>query len=673
MKFQNPQLLYALFAIAIPIIIHFFNLRKRTNIRFSNIKFIKSIDKIKGFKNKVKNILILFCRILALLFLIISFCKPFIPNNLNSKYKNKDIIIYIDNSLSMNALDDNGYSLLEVAKKRANSLIKSLKNDNFWIITNDINSARSINNLNNSSVEVIEKINFSAYNLNLNQLISKTSIISNKKKELYIISDMQKNVFNFSNIKEIDTSINIKIIKLKNEITNNISIDSCWSSHPILLKDQDFSIFVKLSNVGDKNINNKNLILSLNGRQKSQQLFNINKNESKIIKLDLFNNDNQLKEGVIEIEDYPIIFDNKLFFTINNISKINIVAINDQGNFNKYISTLFMTDTLLYNFKNIHQDNISYQNLNDKNVLILNEINNFSTELLESCIKIAKKGGSIVVIPPKKINNIINYNKSLAKLNIPPIRNEIISRDQLISKINLSNKLYKNIFNEEVENAEYPTINKYYLFEGNNLQNIINLQDGSLFLGYSSLFSGVSYFFTSPLDSAWNRFSSHSLFVPTLINTALTSVETTSLYYTINRKCDFSSGAKIDISKNLYLTKNNFEAIVNKSYLGKSLSIYGEILKSGAYKLKQNNQNIDIISFNYSSNESNIETITNNEINEAIISNKLKNVETIKEINYRNNIILQKTDKGIELWRISLLFSILFFMIEIMLLKKIKI
>ena len=171
MKFQNPQLLYALFAIAIPIIIHFFNLRKRTDIRFSNIKFIKSIDKIKGFKNKVKNLLILFCRILALLFLIISFCKPFIPNNLNSKYQNKDIIIYIDNSLSMNALDDNGYSLLEVAKKKAINLIKGIKNDNFWIITNDINSARSINNLNNSSVEAIEKINFSAYNLDLNQLI----------------------------------------------------------------------------------------------------------------------------------------------------------------------------------------------------------------------------------------------------------------------------------------------------------------------------------------------------------------------------------------------------------------------------------------------------------------------------------------------------------------------
>ena len=156
MKFQNPQLLYALFALAIPVIIHFFNLRKRTTIRFSNIKFIKNVNKIEGFRNKIKNLLILLCRIFALLLLIISFCKPYIPDNSNNKYNNSDIVIYIDNSLSMNALNENGYSLLEVAKKKAIHLIENSNQNDFWIITNDINSKQSMSYSNHNSIQMIE-------------------------------------------------------------------------------------------------------------------------------------------------------------------------------------------------------------------------------------------------------------------------------------------------------------------------------------------------------------------------------------------------------------------------------------------------------------------------------------------------------------------------------------
>ena len=43
MIYQNPKLLYALFAIAIPILIHLFNLRRHQIIYFSSIRFLKDI------------------------------------------------------------------------------------------------------------------------------------------------------------------------------------------------------------------------------------------------------------------------------------------------------------------------------------------------------------------------------------------------------------------------------------------------------------------------------------------------------------------------------------------------------------------------------------------------------------------------------------------------------
>ena len=59
MIYQNPNLLYALFAIAIPIFIHLFNFRKHKKIYFSSIRFLKDIKEKnfnkfieQGFPNK---------------------------------------------------------------------------------------------------------------------------------------------------------------------------------------------------------------------------------------------------------------------------------------------------------------------------------------------------------------------------------------------------------------------------------------------------------------------------------------------------------------------------------------------------------------------------------------------------------------------------------------------
>ena len=85
MIYQNPKLLYALFAIAIPIIIHLLNLQKEKKIYFSSIRFLKEIKEKNRKRVKLKNILILISRILAITFLVIAFAKPYIAEKGNKK------------------------------------------------------------------------------------------------------------------------------------------------------------------------------------------------------------------------------------------------------------------------------------------------------------------------------------------------------------------------------------------------------------------------------------------------------------------------------------------------------------------------------------------------------------------------------------------------------------
>ena len=48
MQFVNPQILWALLALALPIIIHLFSIRRFKKVYFTNVKFLKEIKEEKG-------------------------------------------------------------------------------------------------------------------------------------------------------------------------------------------------------------------------------------------------------------------------------------------------------------------------------------------------------------------------------------------------------------------------------------------------------------------------------------------------------------------------------------------------------------------------------------------------------------------------------------------------
>src|SRR5690348_11567661 len=113
MNFLYPGFLFALFAVAIPVIVHLFNFRRFKKVLFTNVRFLKEIKQDTRARSNLKHLLILISRILAVIFLVLAFAQPYIPskNHAAMKERNK-VSIYIDNSFSMDAVGRNG-SLIE--------------------------------------------------------------------------------------------------------------------------------------------------------------------------------------------------------------------------------------------------------------------------------------------------------------------------------------------------------------------------------------------------------------------------------------------------------------------------------------------------------------------------------------------------------------------------------
>src|SRR5258706_15952530 len=113
MNFIYPGFLFALSALVIPVVIHLFNFRKFKKIYFTNVRFLREIKQDTQSRSKIKHLLILLSRILAVSFLVLAFAQPYIPATKGVVMSGiRAVSVYIDNSFSMDALGKNG-SLME--------------------------------------------------------------------------------------------------------------------------------------------------------------------------------------------------------------------------------------------------------------------------------------------------------------------------------------------------------------------------------------------------------------------------------------------------------------------------------------------------------------------------------------------------------------------------------
>ncbi|MDG1426151.1 MAG: BatA domain-containing protein [Flavobacteriales bacterium] len=667
MIYQNPYLLYALFAIAIPILIHLFNLRKHKVIYFSSLRFLKEIKTKNKKKSRLKNILILLCRILAITFLILAFAKPFVPAK--NKSEKNDVFIYLDNSLSMDIDFGNG-NLFNIAKMKAYEIIDSYpENHNFYLITNSFLSKNNFPYTKDAIKSQIDNTSSNSAIKSFKDILSRVESVS-MKNHLYYISDFQKSTFLSSTINEMNVDCSVSFIIVENQDVTNISIDSVFIKEPIFDNNIEVVINVNLSNNSSQDIVDEVIFLFIDDKQKSQQLLSLLAGEKKTISFTFQTTKKRFVNGHIQTNDSPISYDNKFYFSIPTVNKINVYSINENNDNNAFLS-LFKKDSTLFNYLSNNKGNINYNLIENQNLIILNEVISLSPGLLKSMKSFTKNGGSLIIVPPSNLDNINNYNLMLNALNINLISN-INTNNIKINKFISDHPIYKNVFLKSNEKINYPNSTRSYSINKRNYSSqIINYANNNEFLSSFSNGSGLIYQFSSPLDKSFNNFTTHALFVPTLINIANTALQIQNIYNIINENDKVIINNEIPKNELPHIILDQIDIIptlkINNGVL--ELDINNQITKNGIYSINIKDSTVNYVAYNYKNEENNTITLSINEIEEFISKNKFSNIDILLSKNKLFKSIITEKEIGKEYWKLALILSLIFFGIEIFLLK----
>ena len=239
MEWVRPEILWGLAALIIPVLIHLLHLRRFRRVSFSNVSFLADIKKESRSKHRLRNLLILALRLIAIAAIVVAFAEPYIPFSKNSKDAStigNAISIYVDTSPSIDAVGEEG-PLLQVCKTRASEIVdKYSETDKFNILTNSFSGSSAHFLSKDEALEIISGIQTDPFVRNVESVISRSTDLLQKEKDrvktIYYLSDLQKSSHSLSDPFLPDSNISIFFLpSLANE-RPNVWIDSAWFKLP---------------------------------------------------------------------------------------------------------------------------------------------------------------------------------------------------------------------------------------------------------------------------------------------------------------------------------------------------------------------------------------------------------------------------------------------------------
>lgn len=585
MQFKYPELLWALFLLLIPIIIHLFQLRRFKKTAFTNVKVLQKVVSESRKSSTLKKWLLLFTRLSLFAALILAFAQPFFAKE--SALAEKETVIYLDDSFSMQAKSGNS-SLLNIAVQE---IIKVIPKDRvFHLFTND-------KVFRNSTIKEIQNdllaLPYTSKQLTSDEIILKAKTFfgpkENTLKNLILISDFQQRM-EPQKVDSTSSIINYRA-QLAPDTAENIAIDTAYIEY---LGPEEMELTTMLSS----NSNIESIPVSLyNGVKliaKTSATFNANGKSEIMFSLP----SDEVIDGKIEISDTGLSYDNQLFFTINQKEKIKVLAINGENG--DYLNKIFTDDEFQYTATAL-QD-LNYSLLDAQNLIVLNEIPNIPNALQNALRAFTDNGGSLIIVP-SLTSDIINYNQFLGYFSTSSFTQRIqVKRN--ISNIAFSHPLFRNVFEKEVKNFQYPRVNQYLRMR-TRASTILSYEDNAPFLVGSN---GV-YIFSAPISNENSNFKNSPLIVPTFYTIGINSLKLPQPYQELGTPDRVDVSVTLEKDNILKLVSENYELIPQQqSFPNKvSLSFNENPVKDGIYGILNENVIIKNLGFNYTREESDLQ------------------------------------------------------------------
>jgi hypothetical protein len=480
--------------------------------------------------------------------------------------------------------------------------------------------------LNKSAFQVAtQQLNLSGQIRSLGSALAQAkSLRGNGKGPTFIFSDFQKNDFSTKLLTQFDSTRAIFLVPIASGTIQNVYVDSISLDDAFVRRGTDLTLRIRLRNGGTEAISNCQVKVFVGDRQAAayRTAIGLEKTGTTAVRIRL--ESTELKRCRVEVEDFPVTFDNTYYFTLKPSPQIRII---DIATGNPATQRLYANEALFSYSKSTPQA-VDYRQLESANLILLQQAS-VSASLRENIKRLVERGSSVVIVPPSTASGRASYTQLLQELGIGTVQWEPVAtgaptlRD--IAAPSPQDPFFRDVFAAQSRQPVLPRVSPVLRWSRSGTD-ILRLQDGDGYLASFNSGRGTIYLFSAPFEEAYSDFTAHALFVPVMYRLAMQSFrDEQQPAYRLNQRTVVVAvpEAENNAEQVFKLTKDSLTFIpVQRLQAGVlRFDVPPGMQTPGYYQLVRNGREVRTLAFNFDKRESELAYYSADELRSLIGKN----------------------------------------------------
>jgi len=607
MQFLYPGFLWALSALAIPLLLHLFYFRRYKTVYFSNLRFLREVREETSVRNRLRNLLILLARMLAIAMLVMAFAQPVLPLRERIEAGRRSVSVFVDNSYSMQSFGEE-LSLFDQARRKSREILLGYgPDDRFQLLGHELSAGQNQWISRDDALQRLEEWDYTPS-------VKPLSVVRGRQqqafqgedgiREAWLVSDFQASIMDLT---PADTQLQINLLPVRGVQERNVSIDTAWFESPVITLNQTVSLFYQIRNYSSDEVDNVRTSVDLDGQERPEGTVDLQPNATLTDTVQLTVMGTGWHTVAIRISDYPVNFDDTYYLSYYVEESVNILVVNDQVA-NPRIGAVFAQNPY-FRVEETTVGQIAYDRLPEYQLVILYQPQAISSGLASALAQYENEGGNVLFVPSASgdINSYNAFLQGVGARSFGPWRDT----DRSVGRINTEAFLFRDVFRQHRANMRLPKVTGSYTASGigTSGESLLAFRDGGDLATFYPRGKGSLCVLHAPLDESRNDLTSQpEIFVPMLYKLSIYRSDARPVAYTIGQDELIRVDVPTTVTGEGLRLQGPAEFIpgVSRQSTGLLLDVSGQVTTAGFYTLGDGQSSLAVLAFNLDRKESDL-------------------------------------------------------------------
>jgi len=399
-------------AVAVPLVLHLFNLRRPQTVDFSSLAFVQELQETAVQRVRIKEWLLLALRMLAIACLVTAFAQPTLTGDLagaGGTVRTAHALV-VDNSLSMSVDAVAGGTALDRAKERAAGVLRTVESGDDVVVWPTARPTAQDPSLDGNVAPAREALSALApraggapVSRTVRAAAEAVAESDAPRRVVYVVGDLQRSTLADSVAAQVPDGVDVRLLPVETRDAANVGVTDVTVVSRIAEVGQPVQIEATLVNYGTEPLADYVASVYLEGERVAQTTATLKPGLRTTVSFTVTPQERGWLRGAIETESDDFPPDDRHHFTLHVPEERRVLVVQGSGRQTRYVdlalSEEMTADRIAFETTAIEESALASAELGQYDAVLLVGPRSLSGGVVDALERYVDRGGGVLLFP----------------------------------------------------------------------------------------------------------------------------------------------------------------------------------------------------------------------------------------------------------------------------------